>query len=114
MLKVSINNSRVVGEKLATTKVTTSCSKSKTSRTADAVTSLSITSLVFSNCFRLLEEVQVIDSKVTKVTKSIFMAEYQRKQTIVIALSKRSVACLYLPELFFPFGGVEHLLLLTD
>ena len=56
----------------------------------------------------------MIDSKVTKVTKSIFMAEYQRKQTIVIALSKRSVACLYLPELFFPFGGVEHLLLLTD
>ena len=56
----------------------------------------------------------MIDSKVTKVTNSIFMAEYQRKQIIVIALSKRSVACLYLPELFFPFGGVEHLLLLTD
>ena len=56
----------------------------------------------------------MIDSKVTKVTNNIFMAEYQRKQIIVIALSKRNLACLYLPELFFPFGGVEHLLLLTD
>ena len=56
----------------------------------------------------------MIDSKVTKVTNRIFMAEYQRKQIIVMALSKKSVACLYLPELFFAFGGVEHLLLLTD
>ena len=45
----------------------------------------------------------MIDSKVTKVTNRIFMAEYQRKQIIVIALSKKERGMFIFTRIVFSF-----------